>query len=449
VLLPASLLDQLCSVPGFDRAGFLQAHQEAQAPTSIRLNPSKLPPLNDAMQPIGWSRYGYYLQQRPSFTFDPLFHAGCYYVQEASSMLLEQAFMQLMPQDQPLRVLDLCAAPGGKSTHLYSLLPPKSFLVANEVIRSRALVLRDNLIKWGAKNALVTNNDPEQFRALPNYFDWITVDAPCSGSGLFRKDPDAIGQWSVAAVQHCAARQQRILLAAWEALRPGGILFYSTCSYSVEENEAIAAWMIHELKAKSQTLHLKAEWNITPADPGYRCWPDKAKGEGFYCCCFQKQTDGSQPVLPRAQRKLRSVSKNEMNIVRPWINSEDAFYLLLHQTVYAWPSHLRGEWEACVALLHVLYSGVRIGELLPDKLVPDHALAQNNDLHHSIPSVSLSLSEAILYLQRKPFMPEQAAKGWTVATYEGFALGWINALASRINNYYPKELRIIKDSQAS
>jgi 16S rRNA C967 or C1407 C5-methylase (RsmB/RsmF family)/NOL1/NOP2/fmu family ribosome biogenesis protein len=449
VLLPASLLDQLCSAPGFDRVGFLQAHQEAQAPTSIRLNPSKLPPLNDAMQPIGWSRQGYYLQQRPSFTFDPLFHAGCYYVQEASSMLLEQAFVQLMPQDQPLRVLDLCAAPGGKSTHLYSLLPAGSFLMANEVIRSRALVLRDNLIRWGTQNAMVTNNDPEQFRALKNYFDWITVDAPCSGSGLFRKDPDAIEHWSPAAVQHCAARQQRILSAAWEALRPGGILFYSTCSYSVEENEAVATWVIRELKAKPRSLVLQSEWGITSTDPGYRCWPDKTRGEGFYCCCLQKPDDRVPTFLPRVQKALRSVSKNEMSIVRPWVNSEDAIYLLLHQTVYAWPSQLRNEWEACVALLNVIYSGVRIGELLPDKLVPDHALAQNSYLSNTVALVSLSLTEAILYLQRKSFMPSQTAKGWTVATYQEFTLGWINALSTRINNYYPKELRIIKDSLAS
>lgn len=447
--LPASLLDELSVAPGFDRAGFLQAHLDAQPPTSIRLNPSKLPPLNEAMQPIGWSRYGYYLQQRPSFTFDPLFHAGCYYVQEASSMLLEQAFLQLMPQDRPLRVLDLCAAPGGKSTHLYSLLPAGSSLIANDVIRSRALVLRDNLIKWGTKNAMVTNNDPEQFRALENYFDWITVDAPCSGSGLFRKDRDAIAHWSPAAVQHCAARQQRILSAAWEALRPGGILFYSTCSYSIEENESTAAWMMRELKAEPLTLALQPAWGITPTDPGYRCWPDKTMGEGFYCCCLQKPFNGEGASLPRAQKALRAAGKSEMNLIRSWTNSEDAFYLLLQQTVYVWPAYLRSEWESCVALLNVIYSGVRVGELLPDKLVPDHALAQSSYLGNTVASVALSLEEAILYLQRKPFVPAQAAKGWTVATHRQFALGWVNSLSTRINNYYPKELRIIKDSQDS
>lgn len=449
MLLPASLLDQLSSVSGFDRAGFLQSHFDAHPPTSIRLNPSKRPPISDSWQPIGWSRYGYYLPERPSFTFDPLFHAGCYYVQEASSMLLEQAFTQLMPQDQPLRVLDLCAAPGGKSTHLYSLLPPKSFLIANEVIRSRAFVLRDNLIRWGTSNAMVTNNDPEQFRTLENYFDWITVDAPCSGSGLFRKDPDAIEQWSAAAVQHCAGRQQRILSAAWQALRPGGILFYSTCSYSVEENEAIADWMIHTVKAEPQAIRLQAEWGITPTDPGYRCWPDKTRGEGFYCCCFRKPVEHAPTILPRVPKELRAVSKSEMSVVRSWINTEDAFYLLLQQTVYAWPSHLRNEWQACVAVLNVIYAGVRIGELLRDKLVPDHALAQSNYLSQAVASVALSRPEAILYLQRKPFTPAQTATGWTVATHQQFALGWINALSTRINNYYPKELRIIKDGQAS
>ena len=181
--------------------------------------------------------------QRPSFTFDPLFHAGTYYVQEASSMFLEQALKQSVDLSQPLRVLDLCAAPGGKSTLLQSLLNKESLLVSNDVIKSRAAILEENIVKWGAANVVVTNNDPAHFARLENYFDAIVIDAPCSGSGLFRRDPEAINEWSENNVQLCSQRQQRIVADVWPALKQNGILIYSTCSYSAEEDEAILDWM--------------------------------------------------------------------------------------------------------------------------------------------------------------------------------------------------------------
>lgn len=443
--LPSALLEHLAMTTGYDRDGFVQSHLQQKAATSIRVNPSKRPVLSEDLLPVGWSRYGYYLPSRPSFTFDPIFHAGGYYVQEASSMLLEQAFLQLMPQDRALRTLDLCAAPGGKTTHLHSLLPAGSFLVANEVIRSRGLVLRDNLIRWGTKNVIVTQNDPEDFRTLENYFDWITVDAPCSGSGLFRKDPEAVDHWSVAAVQHCSLRQQRILSAAWQALRPGGILFYATCSYSAEENEQIASWLLKEKNAVPRWLELKQEWNITSTQPGYRCWPDKAKGEGFYCCCFQK-ADESPSKFSWGKVKLRPpLSETEQSIVEVYAQRNDDFYFNNRQTVYGWPRSLHSEWEGCMTKLKVIYAGLRVGELVRDKLIPDHALAMSDGLQKGIPTFSLDLSAAIAYLQRKPFAIEEAARGWGVITYQQFALGWVNALAGRMNNYYPKEFRILKE----
>jgi len=446
VLLPEALLDQLSRTVGFDREAFLCSHQEALIPTSIRLNPAKLPSLPYEMQPIEWSRFGYYLSKRPSFTFDPFFHAGTYYVQEASSMLLEQAFKQFMPQDQPLRVLDLCAAPGGKSTHLYSLLPANSFLVANEVIRSRALVLRDNLIRWGVQNALVTQNDPEQFRALENYFDWVTVDAPCSGSGLLRKDPQAIEHWSPGAVQHCALRQQRILSAAWQTLRPGGILFYATCSYSAEENEDMASWLIQEKKARPLLLSLQPEWNITATLPGYRCWPDKVKGEGFYFCCLQKPPENEQVPISKKVRPLKPLTKKEQALASYWIKEGDDLFFQWQRNLYLWPRVFFDEWQELTSILNVIYSGVRIGQLMGEKLVPDHALALNSRLHQSIPIVSMAEQDAIAYLQRKPLMAQPAERGWCIAAYQQCPLGWVNVLSNRVNNYYPKELRILKDN---
>lgn len=445
--LPAALLDQLSGTVGFDRDAFLRSHQDARLPTSIRLNPAKLPSLPYVMQPIGWADHGYYLSERPSFTFDPLFHAGTYYVQEASSMLLEQAVKQFLPQDRPLRVLDLCAAPGGKATHLYSLLPPNSFLVANEVIRSRALVLRDNLIRWGVQKALVTQNDPEQFSALENYFDWVTVDAPCSGSGLFRKDPDAIEHWSPGAVQHCSLRQQRIVSAAWQTLRPGGILFYSTCSYSTQENEEIPTRLIEEKGARPLLLSLQPEWNITPSSPGYRCWPDKAKGEGFYFCCLQKPEEGEVAMVAKKVQTKNTLSKKEEVVVREWIEEEDDLYFQTQRSIFVWPRLCWDEWHKLINVLNVIYSGFRVGQIMGEKLVPDHALALSKRLHQQIPLVSLTVEEAILYLQRKPLsLAESVKKGWCIAAYQQHPLGWINILSNRVNNYYPKELRILKES---
>jgi len=239
VQLPGEFLDSLIGVKGFGKEAFEKVHATGEQVTSIRINSSK-PVTKLANQSINqltkipWSEFGYYLKQRPSFTFDPLFHAGCYYVQEASSMFLEQALKQTVDLSRPLKVLDLCAAPGGKSTHIQSLISGESLLVSNEVIRSRANILKSNIIKWGCNNVVVTNNDPRDFLQLENYFDVIVVDAPCSGSGLFRRDEDAMKEWSPDNVALCSQRQQRILADVWPALKKNGVLIYYTCSYSKE-----------------------------------------------------------------------------------------------------------------------------------------------------------------------------------------------------------------------
>jgi len=254
VNLPEKLLQSLESIKGFDREAFEKVHASGEQVTSIRINPQKLSEASqvpstggDLGEAVPWTEYGYYLNQRPSFTFDPLFHAGCYYVQEASSMFLEQAFKQTVDLSRSLRILDLSAAPGGKSTHIQSLISKDSLLVSNEVIRSRANILKDNIAKWGSDNVVVTNNDPKSFARLENYFDAIIVDAPCSGSGLFRRDEKAIDEWSENNVHLCSERQQRILADVWSALKRNGVLIYSTCSYSNEENENIVQWMTAEL----------------------------------------------------------------------------------------------------------------------------------------------------------------------------------------------------------
>ena len=199
----------------------LEAALQTEPPISIRVNRNKWDEEVTGVC-VPWSFTGLYLPKRPTFTFDPLFHAGCYYVQEASSMFVEQVLRTYVTE--PVVMLDLCAAPGGKSTHARSVLPEGSLLVANEVMRNRSQVLAENLIKWGDSRVVVTNNDPADFTALTELFDVILTDVPCSGEGMFRKDPVAVDEWSMDNVQICWQRQRRILADVWPALKPGGLL---------------------------------------------------------------------------------------------------------------------------------------------------------------------------------------------------------------------------------
>ena len=465
--LPEAFLDSLNGIKGFDKEAFEKVHASGEQVTSVRFNPARTSVvsressvqeiIHDSLltihDKIPWTQYGFYLSQRPSFTFDPLFHAGCYYVQEASSMFLEQALKQTVDLSKPLKVLDLCAAPGGKSTHIQSLISKESLLVSNEVIRSRVNILKDNIIKWGCENVVVTNNDPKDFARLENYFDVIVVDAPCSGSGLFRRDAEAINEWSENNVQLCSQRQQRILADVWPALKKDGILIYSTCSYSKEEDEEIADWMKKELIINNvahpdsfgEELIIDPDWGIVSSEYGFRFWPDKIKGEGFFLACFRKK-EGDGNVHFKIKNKKEVVNKKEMGIIEKWVAKDDLKFIKHDNTVFAWPGKLADDFDFLLSKLRFIYSGTIIGELVRDKLVPDHALAMSNLGAVSINRMELEYQQAILYLQRKNMVFEPENKGWQLVTYQGHSLGWINVLTNRINNYYPKELRILKDS---
>lgn len=448
VQIPLQLLQSLNDVKGFNKETFGAIHLSGEQITSVRLNLAK--PVSQftnfpfPLSKVPWCSTGYYLESRPSFTFDPLFHAGCYYVQEASSMFLEQALKQTADLSKSLKILDLCAAPGGKSTHIQSLISTDSLLVSNEVIRSRTNILKDNIIKWGCENVVVTNNDPKDFSKLENYFDVIVVDAPCSGSGLFRKEPEAINEWSEANVQHCSQRQQRILADVWPALKQGGVLIYSTCSYSKQEDEDIAGWLQQEVKAQYCPLQINTDWGIIDCGNGYRFWPDKVKGEGFFISCFKK-TEGADFSQLKPKKKIEQLSRSEIDIVGKWVKTAGKMFVKNQQTVYAWPQTYFNDYSLLLNQLRVTYSGVLVGELMRDKLVPDHALAMNGIASNEISRAELNYEQAISYLQRKDLVVNETGKGWQLVTYHGYPLGWVNLLPNRINNYYPKELRILKD----
>jgi len=451
VNLPEKLLQSLEAIKGFDREAFEKVHASGEQVTSIRINPQKLSEASqvpstggDLGEAVPWTEYGYYLNQRPSFTFDPLFHAGCYYVQEASSMFLEQAFKQTVDLSRRLRILDLSAAPGGKSTHIQSLISKDSLLVSNEVIRSRANILKDNIAKWGSDNVVVTNNDPKSFARLENYFDAIIVDAPCSGSGLFRRDEKAIDEWSENNVHLCSQRQQRILADVWSALKRNGVLIYSTCSYSNEENENIVQWMTAELPIAHCPLPIDNSWGIIETENGYRFWPDKVKGEGFFIACMRK-LGGEDKVEIKVKKKIEIVSKKEMEVVKYWIKATDHQFLKIGNMVYAVPKGLSTDINFLLSNLQIIYFGTMVGELVRDKLIPAHALAMSNLISDHVERIELNYEQAIDYLKKKDLREINRDKGWKLVTYKNYPLGWINILSNRINNYYPRELRILKD----
>ncbi len=452
--LPPELLQSLAGIKGFDKENFMQVHQSGEQVTSIRVNPARQGvqlTIDNAQLTIPWCRNGYYLAERPSFTLDPLFHAGAYYVQEASSMFLETALQQTVDLTRPLKVLDLCAAPGGKSTLIQSLLHENSFLVSNEVIKTRVSILAENITKWGAANVVVTNNDPKDFQRLENYFDVIVVDAPCSGSGLFRKDPGAIAEWSENNVQLCSQRQQRILADVLPALKDDGVLIYSTCSYSAAEDEDIADWLVADCKMATLQLQLKDEWGIVETQSlqqqayGYRFYPGKIQGEGFFIAAFKKQ-EHIAAVIPakKSNAKNSKISNAEAAVVNAYLDDSDRFFFIKQQDdVLALPLCLQEELPVLQSALYIKKAGVKLGTVIRNELVPDHELAVSNIRSKHFPLLELDDATALQYLRRQDIRPQTAIKGWALACCRNLPLGWVKILPNRINNYYPAAWRIV------
>ncbi|MBS1749449.1 MAG: RNA methyltransferase [Bacteroidetes bacterium] len=464
--IPEAFFHSLQGIPGFDRLAFEAIHQSGEQVTSVRFNPFRkklhnsqwipadlqdkrkaLPEIN----PIPWCKEGVYLSDRPVFTLDPMFHAGCYYVQEASSMFIEQAVKTCFPDHSvtPYRVLDLCAAPGGKSTHLSALFP-QGLVVANEVIKTRSGILAENTVKWGHDNIVVTNNDASDFKKLPGYFDLILVDAPCSGSGMFRKDPDAVAEWSLQHVEHCSRRQRRILEDAWGSLKENGILIYCTCSYSKEEDEDIADWLAGKYDVESIALQPATEWGIIETFSeqkkcrGYRFYPDKLKGEGFYISCLRKKnTETVHTVKPK---KFSYVSVSEAKIIFRYTQQSSWQYLAIHTQDDI--TLINPRWQEDLSVLftalYIKKMGIRVGRLIRDELIPSQELAQCCILSQEINTLELPLESALQYLRKADFSFQKQPKGWLLVIYSGFPLGWAKSLSHRMNNYYPQGLRILK-----
>ena len=445
--LPAALLAHLEALPGFDRPAFLQAH-DVPAPVSVRIHPVKGAGLFAGEPSVPWCAEGRYLAERPVFTLDPAFHAGAYYVQEASSMFLQYLWRQVMQERTALRVLDLCGAPGGKSTLIASQLDRESLLIANEVIRPRATILEENMTRWGYSNTWVASNDPRDFgRRLPGYFDAMIVDAPCSGSGLFRKDPRALDEWSPEAVQLCSARQQRILADVWASLKEDGYLFYATCSYSPEEDEQLLDWIGDTYEVASVDIPVPDEWGIVKTVSarhqftGFRFFPDKVKGEGFFIAVLQKKEAAVTTFYPKYKG---AHSKKAEERAAYLLNKQPLILLENDRKLFtAIHPHHEPDWHLLNEGIYLRKAGLLVGEMAQKEWLPAHDIALSIDRNPGLPVVALSADQALRFLKKEDVnWPEGLQKGWYIVTYNGNGLGWIKALSNRVNNYLPKHWRI-------
>lgn len=448
--LPPAFQTQMQAQLGADFSKFALALAQA-APVSIRVNPRKNYVDTADLEPVPWCVGGYYLPERPSFTLDPLFQAGAYYVQEASSMLLHEALKQTVKLNRPLRVLDLCAAPGGKSTLLASALHPDSLLVCNEVIRSRVSVLRENLDKWGYPNVVVSNHDPDDMEKLAGFFDVVVVDAPCSGEGLFRKDPDAMQEWSEANVQLCSARQKRILAAAAPLLDEGGILIYSTCTYNDDENTENVRYL-SENGFQNRPLDLPSDWNIverrTGDAVGYQCYPHRVRGEGFFISVFQKTAfTASVKLDARTFRSIRALRPRETASASKWLRNpaDFSFWEKPNGDVMALPKALEKTFLFLDSALRHKGFGLEMGQFKGQDFIPSHALSLSTAINQHLPAVALSKEDALRYFKKENLAFDEPVKGWLLAQYKGLNLGWVKGVGNRVNNYLPKDWRIRMD----
>ena len=454
--LPEAFIERMRSELGVEEAERLCEALATEPSTAVRLNPHKMSTPPWAADAVPWSEWGYTLRERPSFTLDPAFHAGAYYVQEASSQFAGYIMKQAVGGEcDGLRVLDVCAAPGGKSTHYASLVGERGLVVANEINRSRAAVLADNARKWGLGNMVVTCNDSAHLADFEQWFDVVAVDAPCSGEGMFRKLDEAREQWSEANVRMCAERQWEIVQNAFEALRPGGVLIYSTCTFNREEDEYLVQRMCQEwgdqLEAVADVV-LSEEWGVVAAREGvfqtFRFFPHRVKGEGMFMAVARKGgIPSSRRRAPKARREvITAVDKRSTQELSRWVVSpEQMRFFMAGEMIYACREEHFDEIKALSSRLAVIYSGVAVGQIFKNKLKPDGALAFYVGLNRDAVATSeLSHEEALQFLRKQDMDATPFAEGVNMVLYEGHPLGFVKRVGARVNNMYPNSLRILK-----
>ncbi len=450
--LPPLFEQQLCALLGETEAGALCTTLDTTTPpTSIRINPLRgLSAAFTGEVPVPWCKAGRLLTERPSFTFDPRLHTGAYYVQEAASMFVAQAYRRIAGERTPRRLLDLCAAPGGKSTLWRSLLPEGALLVANEPMRQRAQILAENLTKWGHPDVITTQAFPEEWSTLADFFDVVAADVPCSGEGMFRKDTTAREEWSAGAVVHCAERQRQIIADIWPSLRTNGFLVYSTCTFNRAENEDNVDWICRTLGAEPVEIPTEPEWGISGDTTGrsmpvYHFFPHRTQGEGFFLALLRKTAEAPAPT-PRRKGRAAKPAAPLPDTLRTWLHPAEDYQLFrpTPETVAAMRRSLSDDRARIAQQVRVLTAGVLLAEEKGRKLIPQHALALSTArAAAAFPLVSVDHPTALAYLRREAInLPDEAPRGYVVLTFEGLPLGFANNLGTRANNLYPSEWRI-------
>lgn len=415
------------------------------SPVSIRLNPFKCvhAAVVDNGGRVEWCRDGYYLNSRPEFTFDPLLHGGVYYVQEAASMFIDCVLRQYV--DKPVTMLDLCAAPGGKTTAARAALPNGSLLFSNEPVGLRASVLAENVQKFGHPDVVVTNNYAGDYARSGLLFDVVLTDVPCSGEGMFRKDEGAIAAWSVDNVNKCSTLQRQIVEDIWPCIAPGGLLIYSTCTYNAEEDERNVAWITKELGGELLSVEIDDNWHITGsliqkvAQPVYRFIPGCTKGEGLFMCVIKKTAVGTgkttkQPAL-----------KSTVKLPSGWLKNQDDYVGVAEGDVLrAIPRRWAPAYALASKRLKVLSAGVDVAVVKGKKLIPTQMLALSCALKDdAFPRVEVDFAQCQRYLHRDVLtLSDNAPRGYVVLTYQNVPIGFVNNLGSRANNLFPQQWRV-------
>ena len=440
--LPEAFIEQMQGLMPDEWQALAEAITSSEPSVAVRVNAARGVNVPDGARRVPWCGMGYYLDNRPSFTFDTDWHAGRYYVQDASSMFISHVIGSLI--HEPVRYLDLCAAPGGKTTAAIQALPLRSMVVANEIVPPRARVLADNVIRWGHPRSVVTSNAPAQVGKLAHFFDVIAADVPCSGEGMMRKDDEAVAQWSPALVEQCAQRQREILTDVWPALRPGGLLIYSTCTYNRQENEQMADFIVRELGATSLEVPVEPSWNIHPAIGsdchGYRFMPHRMDGEGLFMAVFRKDGEGLRQdirIKEKNTKKADEIGKN-------WLNSPNDYMIEQQGDLsIAVPMDIRSEVAALRASLNVLHAGVELATVMGRKTVPHPALAMSLARSaDAFPVCEVDYLTALRYLRGESITLD-ASRGYVLVAHAGAILGFANNLGNRANNLYPKSQRIL------
>lgn len=445
--LSADFIAQMRAILPDEADALLAAITSTEPSVAIRVNPLKAPAdAASALRRVPWCDAGRYLAEREPFTFDVDFQSGRYYVQDASSMFIHHVLRHLVKE--PVRYLDLCAAPGGKTTTAISALPQGSMVVTNEIVNARARVLCENLQKWGAPRCVVTCNAPHHFGRLSHFFDVVAADVPCSGEGMMRKDEQARRQWSPALVKQCADLQRSIIADVWDALRPGGLLIYSTCTYNTLENEQMLAWMVHEYGAEPVAVPVPEQWHIHPAIEGnlpcYRFMPHRTEGEGLFMAVLRK------PEAPRKEVRLKKAKATKTKPlpvpkdVRFRLKDADHFdFSVVNDEVVAVPADMAPIMPA-FADLNVMHMGVNVGAMKGKNCVPSHSLALSSALNPAaFPTCEVDYLAAMAFLRGEALSLPQAPRGYVLLTYHSQPIGFVNNLGNRANNLYPKAWRVL------